>query len=97
MLILARSIATSVHGDDFTSLAVDSNLRWLSDQFKTRFEIKEKGIMGPDPQDIKEVRLLNRIITWGPKGIDFEADQRHAEILCQDLNLESAKEFAPQV
>ena len=32
-----------------------------------------RGIMGPDKGDIKEIRLLNRIITWQDDGIRFEA------------------------
>ena len=86
-----RDVITVVHGDDFTSLATENNLKWLTEQFKTRFEIKDKGILGPDIHDAKEVRLLNRIIAWDPDGIRLEADQRHAEILVRQLGLESAK------
>ena len=86
-----RDIITVVHGDDFTSLAHERDLLWLKSQFNTRFEIKDKGIMGPDSKDIKEVRLLNRIVAWDRDGIRIEADQRHAEILCRQLGLENSK------
>jgi len=86
-----RDIITVVHGDDFTSLAVEDNLKWLSNQFKSKFEIKDKGILGPDPNDAKEVRLLNRVVAWERDGIRLEADQRHAEILVRQLGLEEAK------
>ena len=33
------------------------------------------------------MRVLNRIVEWTPKGITYEADQRHAEIICRDLGL----------
>ena len=46
--------------------------------------------MGPDPGDLKEIRLLNRIIGWEQEGIRFEADQRHAEIMTKTLQLEHA-------
>ena len=84
---IKRDILTVVHGDDFTSLATDQQLKWLSAQFKKRFEIKDKGILGPEPQDLKEIRLLNRIIAWEQDGIRFEADQRHGEILAKHLGL----------
>ena len=79
-----------MHGDDFTSLAQERDLIWLNEQFSNRFEIKNKGIMGPDSKDIKEVRLLNRIVAWDSDGIRLEADQRHPEILCKQLGFEEA-------
>ena len=47
--------------------------------------------MGPEAHDVKEIRLLNRIIAWEPQGIRYEADQRHAEILIDSLGLKGAK------
>ena len=43
--------------------------------------------LGPHAADDKEIRLLNRIISWTAKGIEWEADQRHAEILIRELGL----------
>jgi hypothetical protein len=86
-----QDIVTVVHGDDFTSLAPEKSLRWLANEFKKKFEIKDRGILGPDPHDLKEIRLLNRIIAWEADGIRLEADQRHAEILEQQLLLKEAK------
>ena len=34
---------------------------------------------------------ISTIITWTRKGIQCEADQRHAEIIIQELGLETAK------
>jgi hypothetical protein len=86
-----KDIATVVHGDDFTSLGVESSLHWLADQLKLTFSIKERGILGPEPRDTKAIRLLSRIIAWEPTGIRYEADQRHAEIVIKSLNLDNAK------
>ena len=77
-----------MHGDDFTSLATEDQLKWMATQFKKRFEIKDKGILGPESHDLKEIRLLNRIIAWEHDGIRFEADQRHGEILAKQLGLD---------
>ena len=57
-----REISTVVHGDDFTSLAIESNLIWLTKQLENRFLIKDRGILGRDKHNIKEIRLLSIII-----------------------------------
>ena len=33
------------------------------------------------------MRVLNRIIHWTPSGIEYEADQRHAEIIVREWGL----------
>ena len=86
-----RDISTVVHGDDFTSLALESELKWLRDALQQKFLIKDRGILGPDPHDLKEIRLLNRVIGWTESCIRYEADQRHAEILIREFDLTSAK------
>jgi hypothetical protein len=86
-----RDISTVVHGDDFTSLATEGQLIWMRDELSKQFTIKDRGIMGPDKHDIKEIRLLNRIIAWEHDAIRYEADQRHAEILTKSLQLDNAK------
>lgn len=35
--------------------------------------------------------MLNRILTWGDKGVGYEADPRHAEITIRDLGFSVAK------
>ena len=86
-----RNISTVVHGDDFTSLAVESELLWLRDSLKHKFLIKDRGILGPESHDLKEIRLLNRIIAWTPECIRYEADQRHSEILIKQFGLTGSK------
>ena len=42
--------------------------------------------------DKKREGILNRIITWcGNEGVQYEADQRHAEILIESLGITEAK------
>ncbi len=64
-----RDIRTAVHGDDFTSLAEDSQLQWLAQELSKRYELKVRATLGPDPSDDKSVRILNRIVTWSDEGI----------------------------
>ena len=47
--------------------------------------------MGPEKNDQKSVRLLNRVIEWTAEGINIEGDQRHAEIIIKQLGLEEAR------
>ena len=74
-----RLLAMTVHGDDFTASGSDLDLAWLQAQFKKRFEVKVQ-ILGPGPGQEREVRILNRVIRWTVHGIEYEPDQRHAEI-----------------
>ena len=38
-------------------------------------------------KDIKSIRILNRIVTWTNQGLEYEADQRHAELIIQEVGL----------
>ena len=46
--------------------------------------------MGPEKRHSKQLRILNRIISWGGDGITYEADQRHAEILVKEMGVKNA-------
>ena len=83
-----QQLIAEVHGDDFTLIGSDENLDWFKTQVSQRFEIKHKARLGPDASDDKDVRILNRIVTWEyGVGIKYEPDQRHAEILIEALDL----------
>ena len=43
--------------------------------------------MGERDTDIKSVRILNRIISWPQNGIEYESDQRHAEIIIKQMGI----------
>ena len=36
---------------------------------------------------MKTMMVLNRIVEWTSTGINYEADQRHADIICSELGL----------
>ena len=55
-----------------------------------RFEIKTK-IVGMSENESQEERILNRVLRVTESGWELEADQRHADILVRQLNLENAK------
>ena len=43
--------------------------------------------MGPGKDDLKEIRILNRKVTWTEEGVEHEGDQRHVEIACKEYGL----------
>ena len=75
-----------MHGDDFSSTGTESDLRWLDGQLRSKFEIKT-DFLGPKQHHLKQVRILNRVISWEEDGINFEADQRHAEVIIKAMNV----------
>ena len=82
-----KDIRAVIHGDDFTLLGSEVSLDWFRDKIQEKFEVKFKGRLGPGNGDDKAVRVLNRIVTWTNEGIQYEADQRHAEIIVRQLGL----------
>ena len=58
---------------------------------KKRFEIKTK-VVGDEPGESKEESVLNRIIRRTQEGWEYEADQRHADIIIKAMNMEAGKE-----
>ena len=52
----------------------------LKAELEKSYEIKAQ-VLGPDKGNFQQVRILNRIVTWGPNGISYEADPSHAEIV----------------
>ena len=82
-----RNMKAVVHGDDFTIIGRSQDSDWLHQKISTRFEVKFKGRLGQGKGDDKEIRIINRIITLTEAGIEYEADQRHAEMIVQQLEI----------
>ena len=86
----SRQLVCSVHGDDFTVAGPCSGLNWFESAMKAKYELTVGGRLGPGPNDAKEVSVLNRIIRWTAKGIEYEADPRQVEKLLVEIELEGA-------
>ena len=82
----ARGIMLTVHGDDFTSTGREVDLQWLDQALRKKFEIKT-DFLGPGARHAKQMRVLNRILSWTSDGITYEADQRHAELLVEAMGV----------
>ena len=85
-----RHMITLVHGDDFVTAGYRSDCERMKMQLEKRFEIKTK-LVGMMSDEAKEERILNRVIRVNAHGWEMEADQRHADILIEQMNLKNAK------
>ena len=54
-------------------------------QVEQEFEIKTKTVgLNAEDREAKEERILNRIIRATESGWEYEADQRHADLIIQE-------------
>lgn len=87
-------VSVVVHGDDFSALGTDEALDKYEAGLRKSFECKMRGRLGVEKNDLKEIRMLNRIIRITPTGLMYEADPRHAELLAKSMNLENCRQVA---
>ena len=83
-------IRTVVHGDDFVSEGPIENLKAMDKKLRAHFDIKTE-ILGPESGCVKQLTILNRVVTWEREGVTWEPDPRHAEIVIEQLGLTSGK------
>jgi hypothetical protein len=83
----SKELRVVVHGDDFTVLGYTKDLDWFRQQIGDKFSVKFRGRIGPCQTDLKAIRILNRILEWTKEGIIYEADQRHAEIIKNQMGM----------
>ena len=89
-------VAVVVHGDDFTALGTDVGLNLYKKGMTDTSESKIKGRLGMEKHDMKEMRVLNRIVRWHPgDGVAIEADPRHVEIAVIGARTLNAKKLSP--
>ena len=83
-----RNLRTLVHGDDYATVGSLEGLRWLQKELEAAFEI-ETVIAGHSNNEgvVREAKILNRIIRAVPAGWEYESDQRHAEIILEELQM----------
>ena len=86
-----RDLVCVVHGDDFTTLGNDDNLNWYEAELAKHFELKLRGRLGVGCPGDNEIRILNRIVRITDKGLEYEADPRHVELIVESLQLQDSK------
>ena len=85
-------VSVMVHGDDFIATGKRNHIANFRKSIAGRFTVKDKVIGSRRAGgELGEVRVLNRILRWTSSGWEYEADQRHAELLIKGMNMEGAK------
>ena len=90
----ARQMVMSVHGDDFTTVGPKSDLDWLENEMQRHYELTIQPRLGPGDDDAKEAIVLNRVIRWTDRGIEYEADPRQAEKLVAECGMTATNTVA---
>ena len=55
------------------------------------------GRLGGDQGDVKELRILNRVVRWEDGGISYEADPRHSELIVRGTGTGSRRVSTPMI
>ena len=84
ILTPGKRLKSFVHGDVFVVTGSRKSLAWFKDKLEQRLAIKSTMI-GLGEGEEREGRVLNRIIRVDKDGREYEADQRHAEILIDSV------------
>ena len=86
-----RQIRIFVHGGDYVSSAFPKQLEWLKGGMDKKYQIKTQWL-GSGTQYQQDVKHLNRIVGWDDdvRGLVFEADPRHAEIIIEQVKFKEA-------
>ena len=45
-------------------------------------------MLGPEVGDDKKITILGRELVWGEYGLEYEADRKHAKMICEAMGLE---------
>ena len=88
----AIDVRVMIHGDDFIAVGERAEIAAFRKLVANRFTVKDKVIgLRSDLGETQETRILNRIIRVTTEGWEYEADQRHADLIVSELGLTTAK------
>ena len=71
-------------------MGLQEDLDWYESELGKNFKLKIRGRLG-EKCELKDMRILNRIITLTKEGVLYEADPRHHELMIRNLGLSDAK------
>ena len=78
-------VSVLTHGDDFVLTGPTERLTELENKMMCVYPIKAQIISYGSSESIK---TLNRRLHWGRRGIVYQHDPRHVDVLVKDLGLE---------
>ncbi len=61
----------------------------LAELMRSWYDVKVRGLVGPSPEDMQEIRILNRILRWTERGVTCEAEDKHAKVILEEKDLQS--------
>lgn len=86
-----KGIRTYVHGDEYVSTGMPDALQWMREKLEGKYHVKTQ-MLGPGKDQCRQIKVLNRVITWhGERGLAYEADPRHVELVVQQFGLQDSK------
>ena len=62
----------------------------MNTELKKHFDIKTE-MLGPEPNCVKRLTIINRVVAREESGVTWEPDPRHAEIIIDQLGPTGAK------
>ena len=80
------NMSVMVHGDDFVAVGPKDATAKLQKTLESAYNIKRET-MGDGEGEVRDIRVLNRIVRRESDGYRVEADLRHAELVIKELNL----------
>ena len=82
----AKDVAVMSHGDDFVAVGNPKHLAETESALSEKYIIKTE-MLGADTGDVKEVKILIKIVRLTGEGVELEADPRHAELVVRELGV----------
>ena len=80
-----------MHGDDYVGTGTPEALRWMQNKLDAKYQVKTQ-LLGPGKGQCQQLKILNGVVTLhGQRGITYEADPRHVELVIEQLILKDAK------
>ena len=84
------TVAGTVHGDDIFVAGPRQDVAKMGTTLKKSWETRDQMI-GPRPDDQKELYILNRMLRWCQDGLVFAANLRHGGEVVDELGLSKSK------
>ena len=85
-----RKVKTLVHGDDYCSAGPKASLDWMEGELAKQYQIKSHRINSSKGEG-SELKVLNRVIRRTEEGYELEGDQRHGELVLEQLDINEMK------
>ena len=92
-----------VHSDDYVRLGARVDHEWYRQEVIKRFIMTRRGNFGLAAHHSREMRILNRVLTWRPSEagragrITYEEDPRHENILLREYGVEPRRSWGKTV